>query len=149
MTPTENEMHEQIAIPSKIAIRNQDVLWRYLEDQPVDEIAEYYGVQPSTIYSILQIPRIQEQLVEWQKKIEMDVSTRMEVMCSEAMEEIRSQMRSDKTSASAKRECVKMILDRAAPFQKKEEVLQKGLWELMIGRITGQTKKEEKDEKSS
>ena len=139
---------DEVKIPSKIAIRNQDVLWRYLEDQPVDEIAVYYGVKPDTIYRILQIPRIQEQLVEWQKKIEADVSTRMEAMCAEAMEEIRSQMRSDKTSASAKRECVKMILDRAAPFQKKEEVLQKGLWELMIGRITGQTKKEENDAKA-
>ncbi len=135
----ENQTQSPIELPSKIAIRNQDVLWRYLEDQPVEEIALYYKVEPSTIYSILKIPRIQEQLVEWQKKIELDISTRMELLAVEAMEEVREQMRDhteNGSSPSARRECAKLILDRAKPFQRKEETgAPRGFWEALVSQI--------------
>ncbi len=129
-------MDSPIELPSKIAIRNQDVLWRYLEDQPVEEIALYYKVAPQTIYSILRIPRIQEQLVEWQKKIELDISTRMELLATEAMEELRTQMRDSESTKGAKRECAKLILDRAKPFQRKEETgAPRGFWEALVSQI--------------
>ncbi len=129
-TPTPMEL------PSKIAIRNQDVLWRYLEDQSVDEIALYYKVETQTIYKILRIPRIQEQLLEWQKKIELDISTRMELLAVEAMEEIRTQMRSEDSTNGAKRDCAKLILDRSKPFHRKEETgAPRGFWEALVSQI--------------
>ena len=130
------ENQTPIELPSKIAIRNQDVLWRYLEDQPVDEIALYYKVEAQTIYKILRIPRIQEQLLEWQKKIELDISTRMELLAVEAMEEIRTQMRDPESTKGAKRDCAKLVLDRAKPFQRKEDTgAPRGFWEALVSQI--------------
>jgi len=96
----------------------RDILYRWLERQPVEEIAKVYSISPRSVKKILRDPDVLEERDRITKLMTQHMSTRMELMVPEAIELVRDTLRGANND-ELRLKAAKEILDRAASFQKE------------------------------
>lgn len=97
----------------------RDILYRWLERQPVDEIAKIYGVSERTIQAILRMPAVVDEKERILKLMTQHMSTRLELLIPEAVDTLKDTIRGSNVS-ELKLKGAKEVLDHAKSMQKQD-----------------------------
>jgi hypothetical protein len=96
----------------------RDILYRYLELEPKDEIADRYHTDVRTINVILADPEIREEHKRMMGLMSQNVAERLNVLGAAAVDTVRDTMQG-KQESKLKLEAAKTVIDSATNFAKK------------------------------
>lgn len=133
-------MDNELELPSKIVPRNRLIMMRYLEGQQIEDIAQIYGLQVSTIRQILNSPLVRQEM----EKIAQTVGTRIQNLSDEAIDIVRDTMRGSNIS-ELKFKAANSLLDRNPDLKPKSDAqaIAEGLGEGLIRALGKQIREAE------
>ena len=99
----------------------RDILYRWLERQPLDQIARAYGIKVSAVKKILKDPMVIAEHDRVVKLMTQHMATRMELLVPEAIETVKDTIRGANLE-ELRFKAAKEVLDRAGSFQKSDDV---------------------------
>ena len=130
------------------ASRNRLIMLRFLEGQTIEEIAEYFQLQPSTISGILNSPLVKQEMDSLSAKMAVSVVERVSSLSDEAIDVVKDTMRG-KLSSELKFKAANSLLDRNPELSVKKgsdaQELMAGLGEGMIKAISKQIREIERE----
>ena len=129
-------------LPSKQLPRNRLILLRFVEGQSVEEIAEYFELQPGTIHGILNSPLVRQEI----ERLSHNAVERVSNLTDEALDLVKDTMRG-KVGSELRFKAATRILDynpELNPKKSEARDLVEGLGEGMIRAISKQIREMEK-----
>lgn len=103
----------------------RDILFRYLEMQTKESIAETYHTDVRTINVILADPEIREEQKRVMGLLTQNIAQRLNVLAAPAIDTMRDTMRGENES-KLKLDAAKAVIENASDFQKKAESIGEG-----------------------
>jgi len=131
-------------LPSKQLPRNRLIMLRFVEGQSVEEIAQYFDLQPGTINGILNSPLVRQEM----EHLSHNAVERVASLTDEALDLVKDTMRG-KVGSELRFKAANSILDRNVelnPRKSDARDLVEGLGEGMIRAIGRQLREMEKKE---
>ena len=118
--------------------RNREMLYRYLEGQTLEDIADYFDITVGTVRYNLSLPVMQEEMDRLIKLVDQNgVIERLKNLSPEALDTVRDTMRGANKS-ELKLKAASQVLDRnpdLAIKKDRSEELAQGLGESLIRAI--------------
>jgi hypothetical protein len=97
----------------------RDILYRYLERQPIEQIAQVYCVSEKTIRSVLKMPELLAEKERILAMMTQHMSTKLELLLPEAIDTLKDTMRGTNYS-ELKMKAAKEVLDHAKSMRPQE-----------------------------
>src|SRR3990167_5297925 len=129
-------------LPSKQLPRNRLIMLRFVEGQSIEEIAEYFELQPGTINGILSSPLVRQEM----ERLSYNAVERVSNLTDEALDLVKDTMRG-KVGSELRFKAATRILDYNSelnPRKSDARDLVEGLGEGMIRAIGKQLREMEK-----
>src|SRR3990167_1818503 len=129
-------------LPSKQLPRNRLIMFRFVEGQSVEEIAEYFELQPGTIHGILNSPLVRQEI----ERLSHNAVERVSNLTDEALDLGKDTMRG-KVGSELRFKAATRILDYNPELNPKKSEARdfgEGLGESMIRALGKQIREIEK-----
>ena len=129
-------------LPSKQLPRNRLIMFRFVEGQSVEEIAEYFELQPGTINGILNSPLVRQEI----ERLSHNAVERVSNLTDEALDLVKDTMRG-KVGSELRFKAATRILDYNPELNPKKSEARdfgEGLGESMIRALGKQIREIEK-----
>lgn len=97
----------------------RDILYRYLERQPIETIAEVYGITVGKIKRILRYPTVTAERDRILGLVTQHMANRVELLVPEALDTVRDTVRG-KNLSELRLKAARDVLDHAKSFEKNQ-----------------------------
>ena len=101
--------------------RNREIMLRFMERQPVEEIAAEYAIAPSTVLGIVRSPVVQQEMEQLYERADKSIKDRIALLGSEAVDTVRDTMRG-RVASDLQFKAAKELLDKNPAFERKSGV---------------------------